>query len=493
MKCILRRCFIISFVLLITFDVKAQFPLQHTQIETINRYIERTCSHHGIPGMNFILVNNDSIIISKSVGILEKGKSEKVDSKTNFRISSMSKSFTAIAVLQLVQKKLINLDDPVVKHLPFFASKDVERSNRITISQLLSHTSGIPRNAFGLQLADGTREGENLQVIQLKKISLAANPGEHFEYSDFNFYVLQALVSHCAKESFTSYMQKNVFTKMSMNRTGYYDSVKLLGNLATGHNPKKGISQPLYYTNPYTINGGDGVYTNGEDLVQYIRFLTNNGCYGNDTILSREFFDKLFQDQAKAEYGYGWCVRQKHQLLQIQHGGESPNYTSVIYIYPEKKFGFAVLCNDYDNVAYQMGKNIDRYLFDGILEEITESNKQERVKETHIVQFINFILSFLVLSFSIIYVVLMLKGKIKLVNPFPINPLNILKLVLPIGAGLLTAYIAVKKITVTSGSIYISRIYEPDIVNSVLFLLVIFNVIMLLVTLAFFTKRIKEK
>ena len=487
------RSIILSLLLFIAGDIMAQIPLTQSRIDTIDSFVERTCSRWNIPGMTFVLIKNDSIVTCKNFGVLEKRKSDKVNCKTNFRLSSMSKSFTAIAVLQLAQKGLINLNAPVINYLPMFASRDSERSDRITVSQLLSHTSGIPRNAFGLQLAGGTEKDEYLQVKQLKKIKLTANPGEHFEYSDFNFYVLQALVSHCAKEPFVVYMEKNVFRQMGMLRTGYYDSVSVYGNLATGHNPRKDIFQPLYYTNPYTINGGDGVYSNGEDMARYIRFLTNNGSYGNDTVLSEKYFSKLFQDHAKANYGYGWCVKHEHHTLQIQHSGESPNYTSEIYVYPEKKLGFVILCNAYDNVAYQMAKNIDDYLFDGVLNEITTTNKETRVKETHTIRIISLLLSMFIILYVAVYIRLRYKGRIRLMKPFHLNVVSLLKLILPVCVGLLTAYIAVKNITVTSGSIYLSKIYEPDLVESALHLLLIINIIMLLIVITLFTRKTISK
>lgn len=490
----LRKHLLICLTLLLPVGyAAAQLPIKQAQLDTISRFIERTCSHHRTPGMVFVMVYNDSVAICKSVGVLELGKPDRVNGHTSFRLASISKSFTAAAVLQLAQRGLINLNDPVVRHLPFFASRDSERSNRITISQLLSHTSGIPRNAFGLQLSNGTEKDEVLQVQQLATIRLTADPGERFEYSDFNYYVLQALVSHCAREPFTSYMQKNVFAKMGMLRTGYYRTVLARGNLAIGHNQRKGIPIPLHYTNPYTINGGDGVYSNGADMAQYIRFLTNGGSFGGDTLLPHSWFNLLFQPHTVAKYGYGWFIKSAHRTRQIHHNGEAPNYTADLYIYPEKKLGFAILCNDYNDVTYKMGKSIDRYLFEGVLDEVTQTKTQGSIKGAMLLQLLNIILSLLVAVFAICYVWLLCKGRIRLTALFPTSANTLIKLAAPITVGLLTAYIAVKKITVTSGAIYISRIYEPDLVNNALYLLALINLIMLLVTLTLFTRKIKSK
>jgi Beta-lactamase class C and other penicillin binding proteins len=494
MNYILHKGLMVCLILLLNAACAfSQRPIKQAKLDTISSFIERTCLHHHVPGLTFVMVYNDSIVACKTVGVLEVGKNERVSCQSSFRLASISKSFTAIAVLQLAQKGAVNLNDPVVKYLPFFASRDIERSNRITISQLLSHTSGIPRNAFGLQLPNGTEKDEELQVRQLKKIRLSADPGERFQYCDFNYYVLQALVSHCAKEPFPLYMQKNVFRKMGMLRTGYYSFVSANGNLAIGHNPRKGIPKPLYYTNPYTINGGDGVYSNGADMAQYIRFLTNSGHFKNDTILSDSSFKKLFQPHAEGKYGYGWFIKSAHQTLQIHHDGEAPNYSADLYIYPKEKLGFAILCNDYNDATYKMGESIDQYLFEGVLDEVTSTKTQENVKGAMVLMVIDYILSFLVALFMIIYATLLLKGRIKLRRIYPISIASLLKICIPISIGLFTTNLVVKRITVTSGAIYISRIYEPDLVNSALILLTLINIILLLVVVALFTQRKKLK
>jgi len=467
----------------------AQDNIDKEDVNVITKYIEDNCKKHNIPAIAFVLIQNDSIVIKYNYGIIENGKKTNINSATNFRLASISKTFTAIAILQLAESGALNVNDKVIKHLPYFSSKDKKKSDKITIAHLLSHTSGIPRNAFGLQLAHGGTQDEDKQVKQLKKISLFADPGTKYKYSDFNFYILQKLISQCSGIPYSKYMTKNVFYKIGMNRTGFFQAISKMGNLAIGHNTRNGIPYPLLYTNPYTINAGDGVYSNANDIGNYIKFIINKGIYNRDTLISSSSFKQLHNTLPNRYYGYGWFSKKSHNTLQMQHGGEAPNYGADLYIYPNKKIGFALLCNYYTDFTYTLGRNIDQYLFVKELKTISQTTTESRAKASKWLFFINITLGLGLIISIFLFILRVIKRNKKTIKLKDINYIVILKTISPIIIGVTIVKFAIQKITVSSGSISISRIYEHDLVNNILLTLLLINLYMLLLSISFIFKN----
>src|SRR5690606_34913661 len=206
----------------------------------------------------------------------------KVNTSTNFHIGSISKVFTSLAIMQLRDAGQIQLHDPVTTYLPWFATKDPDLSGRMTIRDLLNHTSGLPGR---LNVHDLT--GASLETIEpqlsrkLQNVSLVAEPGTTYEYSNINYDLLQLIIEEVSALSFPDYMSQQIFQPLGMKRTSFNQDNELEPNSATGHRYLWGNLRPFHEHLAYATLGSAGLSTNAKDLGTYISFLLNDSAASN--------------------------------------------------------------------------------------------------------------------------------------------------------------------------------------------------------------------
>src|SRR5699024_3182875 len=179
--------------------------------EKIDKFIKDYLARNGLPGASIVIVKNGEVQYKQGYGNDSNGKS--ITERSPMRIGSVSKSFTSLAVLQLIEKRKVNLDDKIVEHIPEVKMNDSRWSN-VTIRQLLSHTSGLP-NPTIVKPADNLQES----VDRLNDWELKSTPGKHHAYSNANYWVLAYLVEKVSKEPFKKYMNKNVFRPVNMKNS----------------------------------------------------------------------------------------------------------------------------------------------------------------------------------------------------------------------------------------------------------------------------------
>ncbi|MEC0088986.1 serine hydrolase domain-containing protein [Paenibacillus macquariensis] len=328
---------------------------------TIDKEIEENMTRFNIPGMAFVLADENGNAYVKGYGRSEWGSTERVDPTTNFHIGSISKVFTSLAIMQLRDQGLVKLDAPVTQYLPWFATKDISLSSRITIKDLLNHTSGLPSrlNTHDVEGSDPDHIASQIER-KLHNVQLVATPGTTYEYTNMNYDLLQLLLEKVTKQSFPEYMSQHVFKPLGMTRT-VYALGDILPNSATGHRYIWGNIQPFHEQLSYATLGSAGLTTNAEDFGKYISFLLGRSSEGNSSVLRSETLLEMhtpaIYDQSTG-FGFGWEVSPN----TIEKKGGLPGFTANLIIFPNRSYGFALLSNTKQDITDHTNFNISRIL-----------------------------------------------------------------------------------------------------------------------------------
>lgn len=327
--------------------------------QQIDEEIAQNMNRFNIPGMAFILADENGIIYAKGYGLTELNGTDKVTETTNFNIGSISKVFTSLAIMQLRDQQLIKLDDPVKQHLPWLTTKDASHSDQITIFHLLNHTSGLPGrlNAHDIEGSDINLIEDQLKQ-KLHNIKLVASPGEQYEYSNINFDLLQFIIEKVTGLSFPDYMYHHVFQPLEMTRTTF-STHHTMSNIAIGHRYLWGNIHSFDESLAYASLGSAGLSTNAEDLGKYISFLLKTP-HEDSVVLQSSSLKEMHQATVfdSIGHGYGWDITSN----TIEKTGGLPGFTANLIIFPGRSYGFALLSNSKQNITDETNFNISRIL-----------------------------------------------------------------------------------------------------------------------------------
>lgn len=301
------------------------------KVQQIDAEIQQNMQRFNIPGMAFVLANEEGIVYAKGYGLNEFGGTQRVNSQTNFKIGSISKVFTSLAIMQLRDQGLVELDVPIKQYLPWFATKDASLSDRITVRDLLHHTSGLPGrlNAHDVKGSDMNLVSSQLEY-KLKNVRLVAPPGEKYEYTNMNYDLLQLIAEQVTNLPFPDYMSQKVFHPLGMSRT-VFATGNQSSNSATGHRYIWGDIHPFHEKLSFATLGSAGLSTNAEDLGKYISFLLSSSAKGNNPVLHSASLTEMQHAAIFDEsigHGFGWDITGN----TIEKNGGLPGFSALFTI-----------------------------------------------------------------------------------------------------------------------------------------------------------------
>jgi CubicO group peptidase (beta-lactamase class C family) len=279
-----------------------------------------------------------------------------------FVIGSVTKSFTALATMQLVQSGKIRLDDPVVTYLPGFRTRNQSESDRITVRQLLSQTSGLTTEA-GL---DGFRHPATTLERQVSDLaSVSTEPAGRFRYSNANFEVLGELVAKVAGTSYANYLRQRILAPLDMTHSFTDLAAARAGGLHSGHRIWFGVPVPdgIYYREDF-LPAGFLVSTAG-DLGHYLTALLNGGRYRGTSVLAPRYVAQMLAPSTDASahgqhktYGFGWYQEKIGRAPVVTHPGSAINTRADVVLVPRRRAAVAVLGNA-ESVPYEVFPRLD--------------------------------------------------------------------------------------------------------------------------------------
>ncbi len=340
-------------------DVRAEQTEQY-YIDRLDQLFKNHLAHIAAPGFSVAVVKNGKVIMAKGYGkrIIKQAKPMTED--TMLSIGSLTKSFTAMAILQLQEKGLLNIDDPVIKYLPWFRSSDKAKSDTITLRMLLNNSSGLSPSFTNLsrnlsQNADALENG----VRAMSSYEIKRKPGESFEYLNEGWNTLGLIVEKTTGMSWEQYLQKNILTPLQMTHSSADRSVLENMDVATGH--YSGIT-PVPASMIHiqgSLPAGSGFFSTADDLSRYLMALVNGGKWDGKRLLSSESMSELWTptvsltglsyemggDGKPSHYAMGWIVSEFDGEPYISHGGETTTSSSEAMIDPVHKSAVVILYN----------------------------------------------------------------------------------------------------------------------------------------------------
>ncbi|MEP6914553.1 MAG: serine hydrolase domain-containing protein [Acidobacteriota bacterium] len=303
-------------------------------IAAVDRVVEAFRQKNRVPGMAVVITRNRDVVHVAGYGTDSRGAA--ITGKTRLPIASLSKSFTALAVMQLVEAGRVNLDASVRDYLRDFSVAD-PRGATITVRQLLTHTSGLADTTFPEKsgpLPGSLRDG----VALLRTATLTGDPGSKAHYHNPNYWVAARIVEVVSGMSFLDYLQRHIFAPLGMVSSTTTGSLREVPDLAIGHVRFFGI--PIALREPaWFLDGASGVVTTPEDLARWLIMQNNAGETADGMrIVSAASLQAMHE-------GLGWSMHGEGASLRVEHTGWLFTFTAHQILLPSRGYGIAVISN----------------------------------------------------------------------------------------------------------------------------------------------------
>lgn len=317
----------------------------------VDTFVEAEMDAQRIPGLALAIVKNDQIVHLGSFGKADPS-GRPVTSETPFIIGSSSKSFTALAIVQLVEDKKVELDAPVQRYIPWFRVADEKASAEITVRQLLTQTSGLSTKTGRSFQGNGDTSDSALEqaVRKLSTVELTQPVGTTHQYSTINYSVLGLIVQTVSGQSYESYIQEHILQPLKMHHSFTSEADAEPQGLASGY--RYWFNRPTAADEPYNrgLNPAGYLISSADDMAHYLIAHLNNGHYGGAAVLSPSGTAELHRPavptgQTDTSYGMGWFVGPVNGTPAVFHQGETFTFHSNIVLMPESHQGVVVLMN----------------------------------------------------------------------------------------------------------------------------------------------------
>ena len=327
-------------------------------------FIFEKMSDMNTAGISMALVEDDEVVWSRGFGFRSVAKRLPATPGTVYDVASVTKSFTAVAILQLQEQGKLSLEDPVAKFIPEFHIKPFGET--IKLKHLLTHTSGLPGLGSSTRMKSviGTRK-DLMPLVTVEDYLLflkdaqhwaVAKPGERYLYSNEGYALLSKVIQECSGTRFEDYIKAYILTPLGMTRSYFSRAdVEADHDAATLYALVEGrlVPKPYLYTH---VNSFTGLVTNVLDLTKYVSMLINRGTYQGNRVLSPQSVEAMITSHISTRgqldsdvsngYGYGLDIIPGflgHTLAG--HGGWIDISTAYMGFLPEKRIGVAVLAN----------------------------------------------------------------------------------------------------------------------------------------------------
>lgn len=308
----------------------------------------------GHPGAVVLVVNGDEVMM-KSYGLAEVETARPVTPGTNFRLASLSKQFTATAIMLLVADGKLRYDDPLAAVLPGLPTW----TSRVTVRQLLHHTSGLPDYETFVPDTQ-TAQVHDADVPRL--IAQASGPkfaaGTKYDYSNTGYALLALIVERASGKRFADFLRDRIFTPLGMTTTvAHEEGRSTVAERAFGYTLTDSGIRRTDQSNTSAVLGDGGVYTNVTELLKWERALSSH------TLVSRAEQELAWTagtlvGGGSAEYGFGWFVNDDRGQKRLRHHGESRGFTNAILRYPERRLTVVVLTNRTGGAPWDIAQGI---------------------------------------------------------------------------------------------------------------------------------------
>ena len=367
----LRRVHFFACVLLLTLSVAVQ-------ADKVDDYVKAQMERQHVPGISIVVIKDQKIIKSMGYGLANVELNVAVTPETVFKIGSVSKQFIATGILLLVQDGKMSLDDNVSK----FLDGTPEAWKPITIRHLLTHTSGIVREAPGF---DPLKIQSDADVIKTAySLPLRFTPGEKWEYCNVGYFTLAEIINRVSGKSWPDFLHERVFAPLGMNSTRTTNMTELVTNRANGYvwRNDKFQNSAIYFA----LRPSGAFLSTVVDLAKW------DAALDAGTLLKKPTLDQAWtpvklNNGNTHPYGFGWELAPVAGHKQINHGGSLPGFRSQLTRFIDDKLTVVVLTNGDNANAAAIAIGVANFYIPGLLPNRKVAKVDPKIFDSYVGQY----------------------------------------------------------------------------------------------------------
>ncbi|MCP4979539.1 MAG: beta-lactamase family protein [Gammaproteobacteria bacterium] len=294
----------------------------------MDSFIPALLAKEQIPGISINVIYDFNVVVSKSFGVRNVNEQAIVSDETVFEFASLSKPVFALAVLQLSEEGVIDLDSPLYKHLEFRKLANDERYKLITARMVLSHTTGLPNWAKG------------------NSVNLAFAPGEQFQYSGMGYYYLQRVLERLTGKPLQQIVEEEVFLPLRMTSSSFVWKNQFSSNKSVGHSAKGKYRREIRGTKRAV--SASSLISNARDYAKFLTYILEHYKRGNPVVES--MVTPITQvkndgDWGRLSWGLGWGIEETSEGKNIWHWGNNNEFRSLVVANLDKGIGLVYVAN----------------------------------------------------------------------------------------------------------------------------------------------------
>ena len=356
--------------------VRAQAPAAASDPDVLgaqrlfSAWLESQIAYRGLPGIVVGVVQDQDLVWAKGFGYADVAKKVAMTPATKFRMASHSKLFTATAIMQLREQGKVRLDDPVATHLSWFKLKPAgEDDGPVTIEQLLSHSSGLPRElndhwtSWKFPTEAEVRDG-------IAEKQAAFPPATRWKYSNLAYTIAGMVVEKESGVPWADYVQRNIFDPLGMTSSSVDKDVPGLA-VGYGRRMPDGTREVRPFVSARGMGSATGISSTVEDMARFVSAQFRTGPRGGNRILSTGSLREMHRVRSlentwTSGNGIGFSVSRVGDRSFIGHGGGYPGYTTQTFFEPTSKVGVIVLTNTNDSDPFAIAMQLMRTVGDAV-------------------------------------------------------------------------------------------------------------------------------
>lgn len=325
--------------------------LNPSKLAEIDALVTRAMNTFHVPGMAVGIVIDNTIVLTKGYGVRSQGSKLPVTDNTIFAIGSCSKAFTALALAQMVDEKLIAWDDPVIKYLPEFSLKNEYTTRHLTIRDLIAHRSGLPRHDFLWYNSKLTRK-EFLPRLQYLESS--SDIREKFQYNNLMYLVAGLIIERVTGKTWEERVQTHIFDPLGMTSSNFsIEQSQKTADFARPHIEKDGKIEIIPFRQMANMGPAGSINSPIKDMVKWVQLQLSGG----NSLIQKNTLNEMHSIQMPLPatpfdetpyifgYGLGWVTGISKGRYLVAHKGEIDGFISSIALFPTEKIGVVVLTN----------------------------------------------------------------------------------------------------------------------------------------------------
>ncbi|MFN2397864.1 MAG: serine hydrolase domain-containing protein, partial [Gemmatimonadaceae bacterium] len=328
----------------------AQIPTKFVPAtESIQRLIEREMEHKALPALSIALVDDQQVVWARGFGIANQKDSTPATAETVYRVGSVSKLFTDIAIMQLVERGELDLDAPIQRYLPDFRPIN-PFGKPITLRQMMAHRSGLVREPPVGHYFDNTSPSLAATVKSLNSTSLVYEPGQRSKYSNAAISVVGYVLERRQQEPFPAYMKRMVLDPVGLQHTSFEPTPATTRSLASAF--MWGMDRPRFPAPTFELGTGPAgnLYSTVTDLGRFMTVLFGGGRAAGGPLLRTTTLEQMWVPQfaspgATQGFGLGFAISELDGHRRVGHGGAIYGFATELSALPDAKLGVAVATN----------------------------------------------------------------------------------------------------------------------------------------------------